>query len=326
MRRTHVEGIEPMHISERPRVIVLAGATGFIGSAALDALARRPDVLVRALARTPGAAREGVEWVPADLCDPGSLRGVCEGAAALVNLASYIGRDEERCHTVNVVGGAALLAEAVRAGVRRIVHLSTAAVYGNLPHRGIEVDEVAPDPVSAASRSRLAAEAPVLAAGGTVLRPGLVLGAGDRWVVPALAELVDRVPANWDGGRALLSLIDVCELARLIDALATAPGPLPGGIHHASHPAPVKSADLVSALATEGILPEVREEWPWDRCVERLRERPGRVTERQFSLLARDYHQRADPIWRLTGLRPTPTALALLPSAAPWYRAHLTRT
>ncbi|MFE4263248.1 NAD-dependent epimerase/dehydratase family protein [Streptomyces sp. NPDC056883] len=314
-----------MQISERPRVIVLTGATGFIGSATLDALARCPGVLVRALARTPGAEREGVEWVRADLGDPGSLRGVCEGAAALVNLASYIGRDEERCHTVNVLGGAALLTEAVRAGVRRIVHLSTAAVYGNLPHRGIEVDEVAPDPVSAASRTRLAAEAPVLAAGGTVLRPGLVLGAGDRWVVPALAELIDRVPASWDGGRALLSMIDVGELARLIDALATAPVSVAGGIHHASHPAAVTSADLVSALAAEGILPAVREEWSWARCLEQLRRRPGRVTERQFSLLARDYHQRADPIWRLTGLRPTPTPLTLLPSAAPWYRAHLAR-
>ncbi|MDD9383048.1 NAD-dependent epimerase/dehydratase family protein [Streptomyces sp. ZAF1911] len=312
-----------MQISERPRVIVLTGATGFIGSAALDALARRPGVLVRALARTPGAEREGVEWVRADLGDPGSLRGVCEGAAALVNLASYIGRDEDRCHTVNVLGGAALLAEAARAGVGRIVHLSTAAVYGNLPHRGIEVDEVAPDPVSAASRTRLAAEAPVLAAGGTVLRPGLVLGAGDRWVVPALAELIDRVPASWDGGRALLSVIDVGELARLIDALATAPGPVVGGIHHASHPSAVTSAGLVSALAAEGILPEVREEWSWNRCLEQLRLRPGRVTERQFSLLARDYHQRADSIWRLTRLRPTPTPLSLLPSAAPWYRAHL---
>ncbi|WP_327309998.1 NAD-dependent epimerase/dehydratase family protein (plasmid) [Streptomyces sp. NBC_01298] len=315
-----------MQTSERPRVIVLTGATGFVGSAALDALARHPGILVRALARTPGAAREGVEWVRADLGDPCSLKGTCEGAAALVNLASYIGRDEERCHTVNVLGGASLLAEAVRAGVDRIVHLSTAAVYGNLPHRGIEVDEVTPDPASAASRTRLAAEAPVLAAGGTVLRPGLVLGAGDRWVVPALAELMDRVPASWDGGRALLSVVDVGELARLIDTLATAPGPAVGGVHHASHPAAVTSSGLMSALAAEGILPVVRENWPWDRCVEQLRARPGQVTERQFSLLARDYYQRSDTIWQLTGLRPTPTPLTLLPSAAPWYRTHLAGT
>lgn len=279
----------------RPRVIVLTGATGFIGAAALNALVRRPGVRVRALARTPGAVRDGVEWVRADLGDPGSLHGVCEGAAALVNLASYIGPDEERCRAINVEGGAALLAEAARAGVRRLVHLSTAAVYGNRPHRGIEVDEVAPDPVSAASRTRLEAEAPVLAAGGTVLRPGLVLGAGDRWVVPALAELVSRVPARWDGGNALLSVVDVTELARLIDALATTPHALPAGIHHASHPTPVTTGELLSALAAEGILPAVEEDWPWDRCLKELRARPGRVTERQFSLLARDYHQLSAP-------------------------------
>lgn len=312
------------HALRTTRVIVLTGATGFIGSAALDALVRRPGILVRALARSPGAARDGVEWVRADLADPGSLRGTCEGAAALVNLASYIGTDEARCRAVNIEGGATLLAEAARAGVRRVVHLSTAAVYGNRPHRGIEVDGVAPEPVSAASRTRLAAEAPVLAAGGTVLRPGLVLGAGDRWVVPALAELAARVPARWGGGRALLSTVDVGELARLIDALATSPDPLPAGIHHASHPTPVTSGDLMAALAAHGVVRTLDEDWPWNRCLEQLRARPGRVTERQFSLLARDFYQLSTPIWHLTGLRPTPAPLTLLPTATPWYRTHLT--
>lgn len=244
---------------------------------------------------------------------------------ALVNLASYVGPDEERCHAVNVRGCSALLAEAARSGVRRLIHLSTAGVYGNHPLHGIEVDEVTPEPVSAGSRTRLAAEALVLAAGGTVLRPGLVLGAGDRWVVPAAAELTHRIQARWDGGRALLSMIDVGELARLIDALATAPDPLGAGIHHANHPTPVTSAGLMAALAAEGILPAVREDWSWDRCLEQLRSHPGQATERQFSLLARDYHQRSDHIWKLTGLRPTPTPLALLPAAAPWYRALLAR-
>ncbi|MFD9304252.1 NAD-dependent epimerase/dehydratase family protein [Streptomyces sp. NPDC060048] len=313
-----------MQISGVPKVIVLTGATGFIGSAALEALARRPGVRVRALARTPGEDRDGVEWVRADLTDPGSLWGVCEGAAALVHLASYIGRDEERCHAVNVAGSAALSAEAARAGVERVVHLSTAAVYGNRPHRGIEVDGVVPDPASAASRTRLAAEAPVLAAGGVVLRPGLVLGAGDRWVVPALAELVTRIPARWDGGRALLSVVDVRELARLIDALATTTDPVPAGIHHASHPVPVRIGDLMAALADHGIVPAVEEDWPWDRCVTALHAHPGRVTERQFRLLARDYHQQSTPIWHLTTIPATRSPLSFLPPSAPWYRTHLT--
>ncbi|MGW6690367.1 NAD-dependent epimerase/dehydratase family protein [Streptomyces sp. NPDC054961] len=306
-------------------MIVLTGATGFIGSGALEDLVRRPGVRVRALARTPGEAREGVEWVRADLADPASLRGVCEDATALVHLASFIGPDEERCHTVNVEGGAALLDEAARVGVKRVIHLSTAAVYGLRPHRGIEVDEIPTDPASPASRTRLESEAPVLAAGGVVLRPGLVLGAGDRWVVPALAELLSRVPAQWDGGRSLLSVVDVTELARLIGALASAADPVPGGIYHASHPTPVTTGALTRALTAHGVLPAVTQDWPWERCLEELRAHPGWVTERQFSLLARDYCQSSEPVWRLAGVRPETDPLAFLATASSWYREHLAR-
>ncbi|WP_330301426.1 NAD-dependent epimerase/dehydratase family protein [Streptomyces sp. NBC_00503] len=316
--------MQPSRTAVAPKAIVLTGATGFIGSAVLEILARRPGIRVRALVRTPGAPREGVEWVKADLADPASLRGLCEGAHTLVHLASYIGRDPERCHAVNVVGGAALVAEAVRAGTERLVHLSTAAVYGNHPHRGIEVDGIAPDPASVASRTRLEAEAPVLAAGGLVLRPGLVLGTGDRWVVATLAELLRRVPARWDGGRGLLSVIGVGELAGLIASLATAAGdPVPAGIHHASHPVPVTSGALLAALAAHGVLPEVHEDWPWERCLAELRAHPGSVSERQFALLARDHSQLSTSVWHLAGLDPDPDPLSFVPGAAPWYRTHL---
>ncbi|WP_341722316.1 NAD-dependent epimerase/dehydratase family protein [Streptomyces rimosus] len=213
---------------------------------------------IRAASRKPAAASDPttdprLDWARADLADPASLRGLCEGADVLLHLASDIGRDAEHCELVNVLGTAALVDEAVRAGVGRIVHLSTAAVYGAGPHSGLDVDEIPPAPVSAASRTRLAAEQPVLAAGGTVLRPGLVLGAGDRWVVPALAELLGRVPARWDGGRGLLSVVAVEDLARLFVRLALGPygtsgtpgtsgapasSGIPRGIHHASHPTP----------------------------------------------------------------------------------------
>ncbi|MFC7636466.1 NAD-dependent epimerase/dehydratase family protein [Streptomyces thermogriseus] len=225
--------------------VVLTGATGFIGSAALGALANRfPGLRLRALVRrvpdTAAGAGGSVEWVTGDLTDPASLRGLCAGADTLVHLASYIGRDEERCVAVNVTGTRALMAEAARAGVRRVVHLSTAAVYGAGPHRGIAVDEVPAEPVSAASRTRLAGEGHALRAGAVVLRPGLVLGAGDRWVVPALRELVDRVPAAWDGNRALLSAVDVGDLGRLIAAVAAGEGVPPGSTTRAT-PSPSAS-------------------------------------------------------------------------------------
>ncbi|MFB6845055.1 NAD-dependent epimerase/dehydratase family protein [Streptomyces sp. NPDC056373] len=205
----------------------------------------------------------------------------------------------------------------------RIVHLSTAAVYGPGPHRGITVDEIDPVPVSPASRTRLAGEGPVLASGGIVLRPGLVLGAGDRWVVPALAELLERVPARWDGGRGLLSLVDVDDLARLIVTLATAPEAPGPGVYHASHPRPVSNADLMAELAALGVLPAVEQDWPWEVCLDRLRSTPGRMSERQFSLLAQDHWYASEDIWHTTPCTPGPGPLSRLATAARWYRAFL---
>ncbi|GHD31286.1 dihydroflavonol-4-reductase [Streptomyces galbus] len=318
--------------------VVVTGATGFIGGAALGALLRDGgtgddgvgddcgdggDVpRVRALVRRiPAAPRDDVEWVRGDVTDPVSLRGLCEGATAVLHLASYVGPDEEQGETVNVAGTRAVMAEAARAGVPRVVHLSTAAVYGVGPHRGITVDEVPPEPVSAASRTRLAGERHAREAGAVVLRPGIVTGPGDRWVVSGLRELVERVPAVWDGGGALLSVVDVGDLGRLVARLATGPRPVPPGVYHASHPEPVRVADLLGELAALGLLPPVRDEdWPYALCLEALRSTPGRASERQFALVARDHWYRSEDIWSLADCAPGPGPLARLADAVTWYR------
>ncbi|MFC5665089.1 NAD-dependent epimerase/dehydratase family protein [Kitasatospora misakiensis] len=307
----------------RPTVL-LTGASGFIGSAVLAALRARPEVgEIRALART--AAPAGTVPVTADLAEPATLRGAAEGADVLIHLASLVTGSEEACAAVNVDGSRVLLGEAGRAGVGRIVHLSTSAVYGAGPHRDILVDEVAPAPVSAASRTRLAGERAALDAGAVVLRAPLVLGAGDRWVVPCLADLLRRVPARWDGGGALLSLVAVADLARLITALALAPEPpAPSGVFHAGHPQPVSIDRLLAALAEHGVLPPAPDaDWPWERCVAELRRVPGVFGERQLELMARDHWYRSAEIWRLAGTDPGPGPLDRLADAAPWYRAHL---
>ncbi|MEU1286421.1 NAD(P)-dependent oxidoreductase [Kitasatospora sp. NPDC005856] len=307
----------------RPTV-ALTGATGFIGSGVLAALAAR-GVRVRALARKPPQdAAPGTAWVPGDLADPAVLEELCTGAGALVHLASRVAGGAEECEAVNDRGTAALMAAATRAGVRRIVHLSTAAVYGEGPHAGIAVDEVTPAPLSEASRTRLLGERHALAAGGYVLRPGLVTGTGDRWVVPALAELVRRVPARWEGGEARLSVVERTDLARLVTVLALDDHAVPPGVHHASHPDPVRAGDLLDALAALGLLPALDgPAVPWEECRRLLAAAPGRVSERQFALIARDHWYRSEEIWRLAACPPGPGPLAGLPEAAAWYRRVL---
>ncbi|MFF9504542.1 NAD-dependent epimerase/dehydratase family protein [Streptomyces sp. NPDC014656] len=317
--------------------VVLTGATGFIGSAVLRELCRlreerRGAFVVRAVGRRPPAGPTGVgplagaghtgvdEWADADLADPRTLAGVCDGADVLLHLAALVAADEEACVAVNARGTEALMAEAVRAGVGRSVHLSTAAVYGLGPFRGIAVDEVVPAPVSPASRTRLAGEAHALAAGASVLRPGLVLGAGDRWAVPALAELLGAVPALWDGGRARTSLTAVEDLARLITRTGLT-GALPGGrIWYAGHPEPVTLAALVAALAREGIVAAPERTLPLADCLEELRASATRLSPRQFSLLAEDFWFDSREVWRVADCPAGPGPLDRLAASAQWYR------
>ncbi|WP_254897914.1 NAD(P)-dependent oxidoreductase [Kitasatospora sp. NA04385] len=329
----------------------MTGATGFLGSAVVSQLALQP-VDLRLGMRLPrpagdkglsgaeaetggeGPPRAGgeplarVHRVRADLDDRASLDALCADADVVLHLASYVGPDRDRAEAVNH-RGAERLAAAARATARphcRILHLSTCAVYGAGPHRGAAVGEVVPDPVSPASRTRLAGERATRAAGATVLRAALVTGPGERWVVPALRELVHRVPAHWDGGRALLSMIDAADLGRLVAALALEPAAAaPGAVLHAAHPAPVRNRDLLRALADLGLLPPLPDgaDRPWSWCLDRLARTPGSATERQLALLGQDHWYRSEDAWRLARTDPGPGPLARLAAAAPWYRAHL---
>ncbi|MGW2709893.1 NAD-dependent epimerase/dehydratase family protein [Streptomyces sp. NPDC001356] len=307
--------------------VVITGATGFIGLAVLNSLARARDAAadrlhLTAVGRTPGPAATARcdDWHLADLADPASLARSCEDADVLLHLGGTLSPDARTCHTVNVAGTAALMREARRARVGRIVHLSTAAVYGKGPHHGLDVGEIEPAPVSAASASRLQAERYALDAGATVLRPGLVLGRGDRWVIPALNELTARVPALWDGGRARVSAVVVERLAALVTALALRPGPVPAGVFHASHPQPVTTGQLLTALASLGVLRPVTAPWPWEQCLTAFHATQGTCSERQFHLLAQEHWYRSDTIWKAAAQDPGPPPHRDLEPSAPWYR------
>jgi NADH dehydrogenase len=110
-------------------VILVTGATGFIGPRVVHALRER-DLPVRALVRRPGSrpaatlAAWGAELVQGDMTDAESLRRAVEGSDAVVHLVAIRQGRAEQFRSVMEQGTRDLVAAARDAGLRRFVLMS----------------------------------------------------------------------------------------------------------------------------------------------------------------------------------------------------------
>jgi len=175
--------------------ILLTGATGKVGSRLALRLAKREHrvrALVRDPARATGLASDGIELVPGDLLDPGSLTAAMRDIDAVVHCAAFFrGATPEQAHAVNSAGTQHLAHAARAAGVGRFVFTSTGLVYGSTGGRAAAEDAPC-RPTAAYPVSKLAAERFLLALDGLdvrVLRLPFVYGDGD----PHIAEIVPHM-------------------------------------------------------------------------------------------------------------------------------------
>lgn len=180
------------------------------------------------------------------------------------------------------------------------------------------------DPASVTSRSRLAAERLVRGAGGVVLRPHLVYGAGDRHVVPTLVRWLRAVPAWAEGGSARTSVIAVGDLAKVIAAFALDPGlGRPGEVFHVADPRPVRVRSLLTSVCEALDLPLPAADLRLDEHRARTRAALAWLSDHQYSLLTRDHWYESSRVWARTGESPGPGLTARLAEAAYWYREVL---
>ena len=131
--------------------VLITGGSGFVGRAVLDRLIARGRT-VRALTRSDASAATltsaGADPVRGDLGDPTSLERAMSGCEVVYHVAGLNGfclPDPGALTVANVEGTRAVVRAAGAAGVRRVVHTSSAATIGEArgtiggessPHRG----------------------------------------------------------------------------------------------------------------------------------------------------------------------------------------------
>lgn len=280
--------------------VTVLGAAGFIGGATVDAFERlHARVAVHGMVRTstlhdrpaPASLHVG------DVRNPLSLRDAVRGADCVLHCASYIGYDPDLCQSVNVVGTRNVVEACASERVRRIVYVSTAAVYRGGPRRGQTESELIVEPFSTLSRSRAQAEQIVLNGGGIVLRPDMVFGRGDRWFIPALHRFTASIGGLVDGGSTRMSMIHVEDLGEMVASVALSDEAETGAFNIAyDEPVSVRSiAQLFPVLpAFAGSLPGVARDVAFERATQQG------FTEHQFSLLTTDHWFNTERLARVT--------------------------
>jgi nucleoside-diphosphate-sugar epimerase len=216
----------------RRRPVLVTGATGFIGRTLCPLLLHR-GFAVRAAVRGRATLPAGIEIARIDPLGPATdWSAAVSGVGAVVHLAGRAhvlgdrGAEERaRVRAVNVEATIHLARTAIRAGVRRLVFVSTAKVHGdrNDGRPWTERDPPAPRDPYATSKWEAEQSLSELSRGSAlevvILRPPLVYGPGVKANFLRLLRTVDRgLPLPLGAIENRRSLLYAGNLA---DAIAT---------------------------------------------------------------------------------------------------------
>lgn len=207
--------------------VLLAGATGFIGSYILRDLLQEPSIEVLALCRDSSAfdlvsdVRDKVSWVNADIRDLPQLSEALQSVDAVVNATGVITHKPDLLDQVNIDGVANLINLSLHHKIKKFVHISSVAAMG-APRKG-QITEADYWPSKEMKfnygLSKYLGEQHVWRAGAegmkiAIINPPLVLGAG-RWgefpaLLPQIFNGLNRYPV---GSTAVVDVRDVATMS-----------------------------------------------------------------------------------------------------------------
>jgi len=208
--------------------VLVTGGTGFIGGRLIEKLVLECHADVRVLARNFTnafrIARFPLEFMYGELTAKGDVERAVSGCEVIFHCAYGNQGDHKSRKLVNIAGTKNVLEAALHAGVKRVVHLSTAAVYGWATTDG-DLDETAPRRYSndVYSDSKLEAEKialhyaekyrlPVV-----VIQPTVVYGPFSKaWTVAVIQQLKTGKVILVNDGEGLCNAVYVDDVVSAV--------------------------------------------------------------------------------------------------------------
>jgi nucleoside-diphosphate-sugar epimerase len=189
------------------RSVLVTGGSGYFGQILVDRAVAQGDRVRIFDVNPPAESTDSVEYMQGDVRDRAAIRAACDGVdVVLHNVAQVpLARDRDLFWSVNVVGTADLLVAARDAGVAKVVHTSSSAVFG-IPDSNPVTEETPCRPLEAYGRAKLEAELlcrDAVRAGldVTIIRPRTILGHGRLGIMAVLFDFVaDGAPVFVLGG------------------------------------------------------------------------------------------------------------------------------
>lgn len=238
--------------------VLITGASGFIGSALIAALARDGAPVRGGYRRMPHAASA---W---DCVAVGTVSGATDWGPALSGVSMVVhcagpahARFSEWALQQQIAEATeSLAAQAEALGISRFVHLSSIKAACGSTGLGTAIDETAsPQPPDAYGRAKLAAEQAVLARPAlnpVVLRPPLVIAANAKANFARLLQLAaSGLPLPLAGITNQRSLLSLQSLVGAVTTVLSRPDG-PSGLFHLADRPPLSTPAILNALC-EGL-------------------------------------------------------------------------
>jgi len=209
--------------------IAVVGASGFVGTALVDRLyesALEVVPLIHTSGNAMALARRGLALRSLDLLNPNDVDAALQGVTHVVNCS-------RGSNDVMVQGLRNLLRACRKNGVRRFVHLSSVAVYGDPPPVESATEEARANPERGSygwiklKQDDMVAAVATQGLSSIALCPPNISGPGSHFLVSLVDALRQGTFALLEDGATPCNLVDVTNLVRAIE-LALDSGPSDG--------------------------------------------------------------------------------------------------